>query len=114
MGSRDSGWKFGVEPEPYEITGKGARYVVLLVMGGDDEDMDPQLYSDFWEMTKGVSEDVALLALVDYRGDDCSRVMEVRPGSVDPVEQLAEICTGDPRPVADFLARGLVLSLIHI
>ena len=82
--------------------------MVLLVMGGDDEDMDPQLYSDFWEMTKGVSEDVALLALVDYRGDDCSRVMEVRPGSVDPVEQLAEICTGDPRPVADFLARGLV------
>jgi cysteine peptidase C11 family protein len=97
-----------VEPEPYEIRSKGARYAVLLVMGGDDEEMDPQLYSDFWEMTKGVSEDVALLALVDYRGDDCSRVMEMTSAAVNPIVQLPEICTGDPRPVADFLARGLV------
>ena len=76
-------------------------------MGGDG-DLGPQLYSDFWEMTKGVSKDVALLALVDYQGDECSRVMEVTSTAVNPVFQLPEICTGDPRPVADFLARGLV------
>ena len=76
-------------------------------MGGDG-DLGPQLYSDFWEMTKGVSDDVALLALVDYPDHDCSRVMEIRSASVDPVLQLPEICTGDPRPIADFLARGLV------
>ena len=76
-------------------------------MGGDGN-LGPQIYSDFKEMSSGASSDVVLLALVDYPGDRCSRVMEARPHSMDPVCQLPEICTGDPRPISDFLARGLV------
>lgn len=100
-------WREGVAPEPYEVTYKTARYVVLLVMG-TDSDMMAQIYSDFYEMTKGVSEDVAVLALADYPESDCARVLEVRPRSTVPVCTMPTICTGDPRPIADFLARGLV------
>lgn len=97
-----------MEPAPYEIRGRDARLAVLLVMGGDDEMMGPQIYPDFREMSLGVSSEVCLLALVDYRGEGASRVMEFQRASADPVFQLAEICTGDPRPISDFLARGLV------
>ena len=101
------GWSSGVAPEPYEVRLKNARYAVLLVMGTDG-DMMGQIHSDFYEMTQGVSEDVAVLALADYPESECSRVVEALPKMVDPVCRMPSICTGDPRPIADFLARGLV------
>ena len=101
------GWSSGIAPEPYEVRLKDARYAVLLVMGTDG-DMMGQIHSDFYEMTQGVSEDVAVLALADYPESECSRVVEALPKMVDPVCRMPSICTGDPRPIADFLARGLV------
>ncbi len=102
-----SDWKFGVEPEPYGVRFREAKFAVVLVMAGDG-DLGPQLYSDFYEMCQAVSEDVAVLALVDRPGDGVARVTQMLPQMADPVFNLEEICKGDPRPLADFLARALV------
>ena len=108
-------WKFDESPEPYELKYRDAKYAVVMIMAGDDDDMGGAIHPDFAEMTKAVNKDFAALALVDYpepaEDDDypkTSRVLEVLPSMTKTVEFLPEVNTGDPRPLADFLARALV------
>ena len=103
-------WKFDVEPRPYDLRFWEAKYAVVLMMGGDG-DLGRALEPDLVEMSAMVSEDMAVLALVDYPGGSegkTSAVMEILPSMVRSVELLPETNTGDPRPLADFLARALV------
>jgi cysteine peptidase C11 family protein len=107
-------WKFDVEPEPYELRFREAKYAFVLIMGGDGN-LGGQLLPDFYEMVKAVNEDVAALVLVDFPEPEedeerpkTARVLEILPSVTKPVEFLPEISTGDPRPLADFLARALV------
>ena len=108
-------WKFDESPEPYELKYRDAKYAVVMIMAGDDDDMGGALHPDFAEMTKAVNKDFAALVLVDYpepeEDDDypkTSRVLEVLPSVTRTVEFLPEVNTGDPRPLADFLARALM------
>ncbi len=107
-------WKFDKKPEPYGLRYRDAKYAVVMVMGGDG-DLGGALHPDLYEMSQAVGEDFAALVLVDYPepGEDeddpkTSRVLEVLPSATKTVEFLPEINTGDPRPLADFLARALV------
>lgn len=108
-------WKFDESPEPYELKYRDAKYAVVMIMGGDDKKLGGALHPDLYEMTQAVGEDFAALVLVDFpepeedeENPKTSRVLEVLPSSTKTVEFLPEVNTGDPRPLADFLARALV------
>lgn len=103
-----SSWLLESAPVPFDTLYKSAAYAVLMVIGADGDLGEASLQADLYEMTLGVSEDVAVLALVDYPGEGVARVLEVRPRQTVPLCTWEEICTGDPRPIADFLARALV------
>lgn len=103
-------WKFDMKPQPYDVTFGEAKYVAVVVMGGDGN-LGRMLHPDLYEMSRMVSKDVAALVLVDYPSEEegkTSRVLEVLPSATRPVEILEEINTGDPRPLSDFFARSLV------
>lgn len=99
-------WKFDVKPESFELTSLDVRYAIMVMMGGDG-DLGRMVVPDLKEMAAGVSEDLCALVLVDLPGDGTD-ILEVSVGGVRLVERWDEIDTGDPRPLADFLARALV------
>ena len=99
-------WKIGEAPKPFEVSHPEASYAVIIMMGGDGN-MAPALMPDVKEMMKGASADVAVLLMIDT-ADQGLFVGEVLPGHYHLLETHPEISTGDPRPLADFLARALV------
>lgn len=105
-----NGWRFDVEPERYDLRYRDAKFALVMIMAGDG-DLGDELHPDLYEMTSAVNEDVAALVFVDYPeedGEKKTRVLEVLPSMTRTVESLPEVCTGDPRPLSDFLARALV------
>lgn len=99
-------WKLNVAPEPFPTIAPDAEFALLMMVAGSDSLFD-QIGPDAFELAHGVSDDIATLALVDL-GEGGSLVAEMRPGRSFPLEHRPGRFTGDPRPLADFLARGLV------
>ena len=100
-------WKLGVEPEGFEVERRESEFAVLMMMAGDG-DLARELQPDIDEMLKGAAGEIGVLALVDTPGETGVRVVEIRSDGFYELEGWPEISTGDPRPLADFLARGLV------
>ena len=100
-------WKLGVEPEGFEVERRDSEFAVLMMMAGDG-DLARELQPDIDEMLKGAAGEIGVLALVDTPGETGVRVVEIRSDGFYELEGWPEISTGDPRPLADFLARGLV------
>lgn len=79
-----------------------------MVMMGGDGDLGKMVAPDLKEMAAGISEDLCVLALVDLPEGRGVGVLEVCSEGLRRLEMWDEISTGDPRPLADFLARALV------
>ncbi len=100
-------WKLEEAPEPFAVANPGVRFAVVVIMAADG-DLSGQAMPDIEDMAAGAGEEVSVLVLVDGSGRDGSAVLEVRAGEHRLLERWPEICTGDPRSLSDFFARGLV------
>lgn len=99
-------WKLNTPPQPFALQNREVDYAVVIVIAGDGS-LTFDVLPDIVEMKLGVTSDISVLLLVD-RHDEGTFVMEVLPSSSQRIEEFPEICTGDPRPLADFFARALV------
>lgn len=99
-------WKIGEKPEPFAVSCPEAEYAVLMMMGADGS-LSKALMPDIREMMKGVAADMTVLLWIDTP-EEVGVIGEVSPGQYHVLETLPEVNTGDPRPLADFLARALV------
>ena len=92
----------------------------VLVYSIADTDLEPFMMDDVSEMgSVGSNDDLSIVALVDRAADYSSdpvleipnwqgaKLLNIRRGTADIVEEMGDINTGDPQVLADFISRGI-------
>ncbi len=107
------------EPELREDAAEGTGWTVL-VYSIADTDLEPYLLNDLAEFAEvGTVENLQVAAMVDRAEDYSSdpllgiddwvgaKYLSIGQGSAEELADLGDVDTGDPAPLADFLARGI-------
>ena len=101
-------WNLEEGPIPLELSNPSALYAVIMVMAGDST-LQNQVLPDLSEMRMGVKggDEISVLVLADLGGEAGAHIFEITGEGRIPLFSLRAIDTGDPRPIADFLAAAL-------
>lgn len=107
------------EPEVREAAAEGEGWTVL-VYSIADTDLEPYLLSDLAEFAEvGSNENLQVAAMVDradgYSSDPLlgiddwvgAKYLSIGQGSAEELEDLGDVDTGDPAPLAEFIAQGI-------
>jgi hypothetical protein len=107
------------EPEVPEAAAEGEGWTVL-VYSIADTDLEPYLLADLAEFAEvGSQEFLQVAAMVDRAEDYSSdpllgiddwvgaKYVSIGQGSAEELEELGDVDTGDPAPLADFIAQGI-------
>jgi Clostripain family len=101
-------WNLDEDPVPLKLRNADAKYAVVLVMAGDDEKLGGQVLPDIGEMCHGVfgGDEISVLLLADIAKQGTS-IQELTYEGRTELLASPSIDTGDPRPIAAFLAIAL-------
>jgi hypothetical protein len=94
------------ETEPFAVSRTDPDYVIIEMFGGDNN-LDVYVQQDMAEMAAAAAQNVAVLAIADFRHAPAS-VIEVGADGPRIIEEWGEIDTGDPEVLTRFLARALI------
>jgi hypothetical protein len=107
------------DPEVREAAADGEGWTVL-VYSIADTDLEPYLLADLAEFAEvGSTGNLQVAAMVDRAEDYSSdpmlgiddwvgaKYVSIGQGSAEELEELGDVDTGDPAPLADFIAQGI-------
>lgn len=102
-------WNFDNKKRVLPLVNPNAKYAVIIVMAGDDEELGPHVVPDIREMFRGImgGNEISVLLLTDKLGENRTVIQEVTLKGLAQMFECPSIDTGDPRPIAEFLTAGL-------
>lgn len=101
-------WRLEERDQFLPVSNPGAEFAVILFMAGGGS-LASQVAPDVKEMLLGVKggTEISVLAFVDKLGGESCEIIEVCAGGIRVLATCDSTDSGDPRPVADFLAYAL-------
>lgn len=99
-------WLLSEKPQSFKVSNPKATYAVIIIMAGDSN-LAPMVALDLKEMSEGFSEDISVLLLINIPSLS-GVVVETTSTSFRALDHFHQLSMGDPRAIANFLARALV------